>query len=133
MGRGQPFRPTRPGRDDAGPDERTPDERLHAVYEFCAAEYGWTARKVEQDITDEQLYEYFISADARIERKNRNEYEAAIEANRIGYIIARDADAFRRYQRMTTQHGKGQGLTGADLERAIDKLAMDQPHLVVYA
>jgi hypothetical protein len=139
VGGREPFRDTRrdrPPEPDAEPDDRTDNERVEDAFEFCASEYGWTARTVETQLTDEQLELYARASSRRQRDVVEVRHHAAVEAVRLGTVFAYDADAARRWHRdvgSARGRSRGRGLTGQALENAILGMAQRRPDLVVMA
>ena len=105
------------------------DGRVAGAYEFIAAEYGWTPRYIETELTDELLLDYLDAAQERIEDR----FETQVEAVRVGTVIAGNAKAMQRWSTRTRRHGKQQrGLTGAALESAVMNVAAIFPENVIH-
>jgi hypothetical protein len=108
--------------------ERT-DGRVPGAYEFVAAEYGWTSRYVETELTDELLLDYLDAAQERIEDR----FETQVEAVRVGMVIAGNPKAMQRWSSRTRRFGKQQrGLTGAALDSAVMNVAAMFPGNVIH-
>lgn len=121
----QPFRRHRV----RGAPVREPDDALAGAYEFAAATYGWTARRVRTELTDELLLLYLEEASERI----TDAHESEVEAIRAGTILAYDAKAYRRWRSaVDRRHDRRTGLTGAALEAAVMSLAGAHPEYVAY-
>lgn len=115
-----------------GDDGRSPDERLIGAYEFAAAEYGWSPAFLEEGLSDEQLVAYLDAASDRIGQHRKADFEASVEAVRVGTIFAHDQKAAARWRRsLARQDGHQVGLTGAALEGAVATLARSNPEYVV--
>lgn len=93
-----------------------------------AAEYGWTARAVEQ-LTDELLVLYLDSAADRIGSRAQAEFDTSVEAVRVGTIFAHDGKQHARWMRSRTP--KRPALSEAALEAAIVNIARMFPENVV--
>lgn len=118
-----------PERDDGWDATRAAD--------YAASAYGWGPAELDR-ITDEQLVAYFDSAQERIERDSRNDYERRVEAVRIGTIFAHDSKQYASWRARITAPvaltaSDGGGLSGAELDSAIDQLALRRPDLVMAA
>ena len=147
-GRDQPFSPGgaayRPGA-DAGTDRRLSERgdegnggggyQLVEVYEFFAAEYGWTARFIEANLTDEQFALYAEKAARRKGRQAFAELDRIVTGTSWGMAIAHDSKGrnARKWDRIRAK-GLGdkrpQGLSGAALEQAVMAIASADPSLV---
>jgi hypothetical protein len=69
-----------------------------AVYEFCAAEYGWTPEHIETQVTESQLVAYI---DRSVERRNKLgelQVDRMVVAVNQGTATYYDRDALRRWQ-----------------------------------
>jgi len=68
----------------------------------------------------------------RVEERAETDFDRAVTAVRVGYVIARDRKAARSWdRRVARKHGESVGLTGAALESAIGALAATHPEYVV--
>lgn len=68
----------------------------------------------------------------RVEERAASDWETAVNAVRVGTVIARDRKAARSWDRkMARRHGGSAGLTGAALESAIGALRSTHPEYVV--
>lgn len=87
-------------------------------------------------MTDEQFLAYIDAATDRIVRTHEREFDAMVEAVRVGTIVASDRKAFGRWQSIRARReakavgAAGGGLSGASLERAILGIAAANPGLV---
>jgi hypothetical protein len=82
-------------------------------------------------LTDEQLVALFDAAADRRQARVQADFEAQVEAVRIGTIIAHDRKAHMKWQHRKRADARSHGLTGMDLERAIGHLAVANPEYVV--
>jgi hypothetical protein len=85
---------------------------------------------VDERLTDEQLVAYLDAAQDRMEHRARSEFDALVEAVRVGTIFAHDAKQYRKWQSRSARNGR-RGLTGHALEQAIHALAGAHPEYVV--
>jgi len=92
-----------------------------------AATYGWTARRVETELTDEQFITYLDEAFDR----TRSTFESDVEVARLGVIFAHNNKAYGKWTRRANASSKPRGLHGESLERAIAALRMTNPEYVV--
>lgn len=95
-----------------------------------AATYGWSARKVESELTDEQLTLYLDEAVDRLRDRAQHRFDAMIEAVRAGTIFAHDGKAHGNWLRKR-KSPLARGLTGEALERAVSGFALVHPEYVV--
>lgn len=94
-----------------------------------ASTYGWPVAQVRA-LTDEQfVLVYLEPAQERRRRSARVEFENAVEAVRIGTIIARNRKALSKWNSSRRRDQKGK--TGAALEHAVMSLQMRNPEYVV--
>lgn len=96
-----------------------------------AAEYGWSARHIERELTDEMLVLYLDTAAARISSREDARVVRMIETVRAGTIFAHDAKAHASWLRKR-KAPSARGLSGAALERAVGGFAMTHPEYVVH-
>jgi hypothetical protein len=82
-------------------------------------------------LTDEQLVALFDAAYERRSARVQSDFDAMVEAVRVGTIIAHDAKAARKWQTRKRSAVRSRGLTGMDLERAVAHLAISNPEYVV--
>lgn len=74
------------------------DSDIITVYEFCAAEYGWTPDHIESRITDSQILAYLDKAIDRRDKQAVAEVDRMTLAVNSGTVITYDRDALRRWQ-----------------------------------
>lgn len=106
------------------------------VYEWFAAEYGWTAAYLEANVTDEQFALYAEKAEKRRKAQAFAELDRIVSGASWGFGIALDPkkrvvrrwESIRRKALRSTSREKG--LTGAALENAVMAIAMADPSLV---
>ncbi len=126
----QPF--SRHGSRGDGDAGGSSGERLVAVYEFAAAEYGWTPKEVEEELSDEQLIALLDAATDRRSERATADFESSVEAARVGYIFARDQKQYAKWRRSTERRNPRKvGLTGTELETAIRGIAQMFPENVI--
>lgn len=144
-----PFRPGgaayRPG--PAAPPGGQPEQgssdgdggyQLVAVYEFCAAEYGWSSSYIDTHLTDEQFALYVEKAAKRKQQASFAELERIVSGTNWGVAIAFDpkGKTGRRWQSLRNKHhrstGTSKGLTGKALDNAVLALAAADPSLVKF-
>ena len=113
---------------------QTPDEWEFArAAEFAADAYGWGPDYLER-LTSEQLVLYLDAAQDRLTHDIDARFSEAVEAVRVGTIIAQDAKAYRRWRSRRpagSSTSRGGGLKGMALERAIAGFAARNPEYVV--
>lgn len=96
-----------------------------------ASAYGWPLATV-RELTDEQFVLVYLDAAAeRVSRNARSEFEAAVEAVRMGTVFAYDAKAYNRWTSRRRSAVKRPPLTPEQLEVAIAGIARDFPGQVV--
>lgn len=68
----------------------------------------------------------------RVEKRVQTDFDRAVDAVRIGNVIARDRKAASRWDRAVARRtGTRHGLSGASLEHAIASLRATNPEYVV--
>jgi hypothetical protein len=94
------------------------NQDIIAVYEFCAAEYGWGPEFIETQVTESQLVAYI---DRSVERRNKLgevEVDRMVVAVNQGTATYYDRDALRRWQ---SRHRRVQ--TPAEFSQTVNTLA----------
>lgn len=81
-------------------------------------------------MTDEQLVALFDAALDRRKERVQADFDAQVEAVRVGTIIAHDAKAARKWQSRKRTDVRSRGLTGMDLERVVANLAIGHPEYI---
>lgn len=91
-------------------------------------------------LTDEQVFLYLDAALERMEADSQRAFHDAVEAVRIGTVVAQDAKALGRWRSLQARaqsvasravHGTtGRGLAGAELEQVIYAMAVTNPDIV---
>lgn len=71
---------------------------LIAVYEFCAAEYGWGPDYIEAWVTDSQLIEFLDRAITRRSKQSQVEIDRVTLGVNTGTLITYDRDALRSWR-----------------------------------
>ena len=152
-GRDQPFSPGgaayRPG-SDAGPDRRLSERgdqgdgsgdagyQLLELYEFFAAEYGWSPGFIDANLTDEQFALYAEKAAKRKGRQAFAELDRIVTGTSWGMAIAHDSKGSnaRKWERLRSKATRAEapqkGLTGQALDNAVLALAAADPSLVKF-
>lgn len=74
------------------------DSDIIAVYEFCAAEYGWGPEYIETQVTESQLVGYIDKAVERHDKHATADLDRMTLAVNKGTVITYDRDALRRWQ-----------------------------------
>lgn len=109
---------------------------LLGVYEFCAAEYGWTAHFIEHNVTDEQFYLYVEKAAKRRKAQAFAELDRLVSGTSWGVAIAFDQKgrSARKWQqirnRQQRESGHAKGLSGEALHQAVMAIAATDSSLV---
>ena len=103
---------------------------LARAAEFVADAFGWGPDYIDGVLTDEQLVAYLDAAQERIDDRRSGEFDALVEAVRVGTIFAHDAKQYGRW-RSRSRNRRKPGLTGQALEQAIRSLAGAHPEYVV--
>jgi hypothetical protein len=88
--------------------------------DFAAEAYGWGPDYLDASLTDEQLVAYLDAAQERLTEAARHRFTDAVEAVRVGTILAHDAKQFGRWQADVARQAGHPG-AGKDLA----KLARD--------
>ena len=122
----EPFSRIRRGQHGAADDEWD----IARAAEFAAESYGWGPDYIER-LTDEQIVTYLDSATERLDGAASVRFEEAVEATRIGYIIARDRRSYQRWNSRPRRGAKRKGLTGMALESAVRNIAAMYPDNVI--
>ena len=91
---------------------------LIAVYEFCAAEYGWGPEYIEAWVTNSQLVAYIDRAEARRVKQAQVDLDRLTLGVNTGTLITYDQAALRRWQ---ARHRGPQ--TPAEFTSTVNKLA----------
>jgi hypothetical protein len=94
------------------------NQDIIAVYEFCAAEYGWGPEFIETQVTESQLVAYL---DRSVERRNKLgevETDRMVVAVNQGTATYYDRDALRRWQ---SRHRRVQ--SPAEFSQTVNTLA----------
>lgn len=126
----EPFSGRRRERREDGAD---PDWERASTYVFVARDLNWGLGDVRRRLTYGQLHYYLAAAEERLVAEQRNRFETAVEAARVGYITARDQKAYGKWQRSLAKgHGRPVGLTGHALEQAVMGFALANPDLVQF-
>lgn len=146
-GRGLPFRPgsaayrsrARANADaelQSGDRNGGSQDGFFEVYEWFAAEYGWTARFIESNVTDEQFALYAEAAAKRRKAQSFAELDRIVTGTSWGVGLAFDSKGrtARKWQsirgKANRQAGHSESLSGAALERAVMALAAVDSSLV---
>lgn len=66
----------------------------------------------------------------RVEKRAQDDFDAAVEATRIGYVVARDRKAAQRWDRRVMRRNRD-AQTAANLEASIAALRSTHPEYVV--
>ena len=74
------------------------DSDIIAVYEFCAAEYGWGPDYIETSVTDSQIVIYLDKAIERRDKRFSSDLDRMTLAVNAGTLITYDQSALRRWQ-----------------------------------
>lgn len=104
--------------------ERDGYDLLRAV-EFAAATYGWGPDYIELCLTDEQLVGIFDAAQDRLTDRSQSDFEAMLEAVRLGTVFAHDGRQYGSWRRSQPRRrgDRSSGLTGMALESAVMRIA----------
>lgn len=109
---------------------------LVEVYEWFAAEYGWSPRFIDDNLTDEQFALYTEKAAKRRQAQAFLELDRIVSGTSWGVGIAFDQKgrAARKWDRIRNKQlgaaGRSPGMTGAALEQAVMAIASADPSLV---
>ncbi len=109
---------------------------LVEVYEWFAAEYGWSPGFIEANLTDEQFALYAEKQAERRQAQAFAELDRIVSGTSWGVSIAFDSKgrAGRKWQGIRSKglrkSGQSQGLSGAALEQAVMAIAGADPSLV---
>ena len=95
-----------------------------------AQAYGWSARRVESELTDELLLLYLDSAADRLAAAHETSFVESVEASRMGVIFAHNGKAHGSWLRRRKAK-EGRGLVGEALERAVGAIAATHSEYVV--
>lgn len=90
------------------------------------------APAVRETLSDEQLVAYLDAAHKRRGRDFREEFEAGVEAARMGTVFAHNVKAYRSWRRTMDRHaGRKASLSAEALEATVRSLATTHPEYVV--
>ena len=97
-----------------------------------AAEYHWSPRYVEGQLTDELFILYLDAAVDRLGDRAKARFETLVEAVRAGTIFGHDDRQYRKWTGFRRAAAtESHGLRGAALEQAVMALARAHPEYVV--
>jgi hypothetical protein len=88
-----------------------------------AATFGWTARYIERELTDELLVMYLDEEVDRLRNRTQADFDSLVEAVRAGTIFAHNKKAHDKYIASSAAKQKRPSLTGAALEAAVMNIA----------
>lgn len=97
-----------------------------------ASTYGWTARYVDDELTDEQLTLYLDEAVDRLEADRESEWLARVESARLGVVFAHNRKAYRKWSTKMRRKTSSGVANAMNLERQIAALAITNPEYVVH-
>jgi hypothetical protein len=108
-----------------------PDEfDLARAVERLAREYGWGPDYLDGVLTDEQLVAYLDAAAERMGIEADSRFTEAVEAVRIGYVIANDKRAYGSWRSRRRPKHAQRVMSGQALEAAVMSLARRNPEYV---
>lgn len=94
-----------------------------------AQAFGWSARHIERELTDELLVMYLDEETDRLTADVRVRFDSMVEAVRAGTIFAHDGRQHQRWVR--SRQPKGRALSGDALEAAVMRIAQMFPGNVI--
>jgi hypothetical protein len=106
------------GQQGSGNRDNSNGEDIIAVYEFCAAEYGWGPEYIDTQVTESQLVAFIDRATERRSKIGEIEVDRMVVAVNQGTATYYDRDALRRWQ---SRHRRVQ--TRAEFSQTVNTLA----------
>jgi len=132
VGCGKPF--ARHGaRGRTGATEAESEGSPLAAYEWISTTYPGlsTPHRIESELTDEQLAGYLDAAQDRISAAAKTRFISAVEAVRVGTVVASDRKAASRWRSYVDRHTGHGAMNPQALEAQIMSLARRHPEYVV--